>query len=93
MEPLATVLGIAGLFVLLAVVIARVEHRSFLAPSTSSGVKASVAHFCTSQCRVEGSCPVTRTTEQWSECPLWKYVAADVPTEIHGSPFEHLQEV
>lgn len=87
MEPLAALLGIIGAFVVLAFIIARVEHRSFLAPSRSAGVTASAGHFCTERCREDGKCPVTKSTEQWSECPLWKYVAADVPTELHGSPF------
>lgn len=72
---------------LFAFVIARVENLAFFAPKSTKGMRASAECFCEERCRVNGQCPVTRTEQQWAKCPLWGFVAADVPTTIYGSPF------
>ena len=91
MAPLVAVIGIVALFIALAFVIARVDNLAFLAPRSSRSVAASAQHFCTDRCRVDGRCPVTQEPERWADCPLFKYVGADMPTVRYGSPFEEVR--
>ena len=88
MEAFAAVLGILALALGLALLVARVDRLAFFAPRSSGGISASAGQHCRDRCRVDGRCPVTETQARWSECPLWKYVGADHPTVIYGSPFE-----
>ncbi len=88
MAPLAAALVIVGIFLLLMWFLAETDHLAFLGPRSTRGIGASASYFCTDDCRVEGRCPMTGGTTRNRECPLWKYVDADVPIEPHGSPFE-----
>jgi hypothetical protein len=90
MEPLTAVLGIVGIFVILALVVARIDGLAFLAPKSTRGIRSSAEAFCVDRCREDGRCPLTGTAEQARNCPLWKYIGADVPTVVHGSPFESM---
>lgn len=90
MGPLAAVVSIFTLFVVLAFLIARVEGLAFMAPKSTRGMRTSASLFCSDRCRQEGLCPLTGTTEQAGNCPLWKYIADDVPTVIYGNPFAPL---
>lgn len=90
MEPLTAVIGIVAVFLLLALFIARSDGLAFLAPKSTRGIRASASVFCVDRCRVEGRCPMTETGEQANDCPLWKYVGADMPIVVNGSPFESL---
>jgi hypothetical protein len=84
----ATLLGILALFGVLAFVIAKVDGLAFLAPKSTRGVIGSAATYCAEGCRrADGRCPLTGTTERALNCPLWKFVEADVPTRVYGSPF------
>lgn len=89
MSPFAAslvgVLGLTGAFGLL---VAKVEKLGFLQPRTTRGISASAQDFCTDRCRTaEGQCPLTHSAVAASDCPLWKYISADVPVAVHGSPF------
>jgi hypothetical protein len=88
MEPLAAVLAIVAIFLLLAMMFARFDGLAFLAPSSTRGIRLSATRFCTDQCRRQGICPMTGTVDRAVNCPLFRYVRADVPTAVHGSPFE-----
>lgn len=88
MAPLFAVLGITALFVVLALVIARVDGLALLAPRSTQALRASAHGFCADRCRADGLCPLTGGAERGVDCPLWKYVAANVPTTLYGSPFE-----
>ena len=90
MEPVAAVLGIVGVFVILALVFARIDGLSFLAPASTQGIRDSAEVFCARDCRTNGRCPLTDTADRAGDCALWKYVGADVPTALHGSPFATL---
>lgn len=81
-------LGIATVFILVTLLVAKVEGLAFLGPGASRAVGASARSFCTEKCRQGGRCPLTGTEARAENCPLWKYVAADVPLVRYGSPFE-----
>ena len=87
-----TLLSIAALFGVLAFIIARVEGLAFLAPKRTGGLTNSAHDYCTHGCRlVDGRCPLTGSREQALNCPLWKFIEADVPTNQYGSPFAPAQ--
>lgn len=87
MEPLAAVLAILAVFLILATIFARADGLAFLAPDSTRGIRASATRYCTDQCRQNGICPMTGTTEKAADCPLFGYIRADVPTAVYGSPF------
>ena len=90
---LGTLLAIAALFGALSFIIARVDGLTFLAPKRTGGLTNSAVDYCTHGCRlVDGRCPLTGSPERALNCPLWKFIEADVPTSLYGSPFEHLQQ-
>jgi hypothetical protein len=79
------ILALAGLF---TVLLARMEGVGFLQPRSTRGVTASAGSFCRDRCRTaDGLCPLTKSSEAAADCPLWKYVEADMPTGAYGSPF------
>ena len=87
-----TLLAIVALFGVLSFIIARVDGLAFLAPKRTGGLTNSAADYCTHGCRlVDGRCPLTGSPESALNCPLWKFIEADVPTRQYGSPFEPLQ--
>lgn len=63
--------------------------RPFLVMEHVEGVP--ITEYCDDHgLSVDGRCPITGKTARDESCPLWLYIAADVPTAIHGSPFESL---
>ena len=83
MEPLTlTILVIVATFVILAAIIA---------PKSTRGMRMSAKLFCSDCCRVDGKCPLTGSAEAAEACPLWKYIDADFPVVIYGSPFESVR--
>lgn len=85
-------LAILAVAVVLGFVIAKVEGLALLAPKSTKGVLRPAEVFCTERCRTpEGDCPLTGKAEQAADCPLWRFIGDDVPTQLHGSPFGHLQ--
>jgi hypothetical protein len=88
MEPLTAVIAIIAVFIGLAAWAARSDGLAFLAPKSTRAIRSSAQTYCVDQCRVDGRCPLTGTSERAGNCPLFKYVAADVPTAVYGSPFK-----
>ena len=87
---LGTVLAIAGLFGVLAFIVAKVEGLTFLAPKSTKGISDSAATYCAGDCRLaDGRCPLTGTTERAVNCPLWRFIDADVSTTSYGNPFPY----
>ena len=87
-----TVLAILAVFTIVAFLISRVEGLALFAPKSSRHMAASVGAFCTGRCRLaNGQCPLTGSNEPAVNCPLWRFVDADRPSTLHGSPFEHLR--
>jgi hypothetical protein len=87
-----TLLSIVALSSVLAFIIARVEGLAFRAPKRTGGLTNPAADYCMHGCRVvDGRCPLTGSAEGALNCPLWKFIAANVPTIQHGSSFEHPQ--
>jgi hypothetical protein len=88
MTPFTAVLVILAVFMVLAMIIAKTDGLAFLAPKSTRAIRASAETFCTDGCRVNGRCPMTGAADRAADCPLFKYVGADLPTVIYGSPFE-----
>lgn len=88
MTPLAALLAITALFTLGVVLIARIEGLAFLAPRSTARLTSPAREFCHGSCRTaEGHCPLTGSATQALSCPLWKFIEADAPTTLYGSPF------
>ena len=82
---------IALLLGVFAFTIAKLEGLTFLGPKRTKAIAGSAAAYCAERCRADGRCPLTGTTEQSMTCPLWKFIEADEPTALYGSPFNPLQ--
>jgi hypothetical protein len=88
MTPLAALLAIIAVFVIGMAFIALSEGLAFLAPKSTTGLNRSAAHFCHDCCRTsDGRCPLSNSEDQALNCPLWKFIDADLPTVTYGSPF------
>lgn len=89
MSPFAaSLLGVLGLSGAFGLLVAKVEKLGWFVPRTTGGINASARAFCTDRCRTaDGRCPLTHSAEAATDCPLWKYVGADVPVAVYGSPF------
>ncbi len=88
MTPLAAVLAISALFIIGVAFIARTEGLAFLAPKSTAGLNRAAAHFCHDDCRTpDGRCPLSIDAGETLNCPLWKFIDADMPTAAYGSPF------
>jgi hypothetical protein len=83
-----TLLALLALFGIFAFILLKVEGLALFAPKSTGGIANSAATFCADQCRLtDGRCPMTGSHERALNCPLWKFVDADVPTSVYGSPF------
>lgn len=81
-------LAILGLVLVFGFILLRVERLALFAPKRTLGIATSAEAFCQDGCRlVDGRCPLTGSAEQALNCPLWKFVEADLPTVLYGSPF------
>lgn len=88
MTPFVAAAAISVLFLGGVTFIALSEGLSFLAPKATMGLNGSAMHFCRTGCRTStGDCPLTQSGVEAAECPLWKFINADVPTIRYGSPF------
>ncbi len=87
-----TLLALLALFVVFGFIISRVEGLTPFAPKSTKRIAGSAEAYCANDCRiVDGRCPLTGSRERALNCPLWKFVDADVPTSLYGNPFAHLQ--
>lgn len=87
-----TLLGLIALFAAFAFLLMKVEGLALFAPRSTWGITNSAAAYCTGTCRLsDGRCPMTGTADRALNCPLWKFVEADVPTSLYGDPFAHLR--
>ena len=91
MTPTA-ILIIVGIFALLAAVFARFDGLAWFAPKRTARVSPSASYFCENECkRPDGTCPLVEVHLKREDCPLWRFIHADLPTVQHGSPFAHLK--
>ncbi len=87
-----TLLALFGLVVVFAFVLSRIEGLALFAPKSTKGITGAAAGFCSRGCRTpDGRCPLTGSAERAQDCPLWRFVDADVPTQLYGSPFEQVE--
>lgn len=87
-----TLLALLALFGVFAFIVLKVEGLALFAPKSTGAIANSAAVYCADQCRLsDGRCPMTGSRERALNCPLWKFVEADVPTMLYGNPFAHLQ--
>jgi hypothetical protein len=84
-----TLLALLALFGVFAFIVLKVEGLALFAPASTGGITSAAAAYCADLCRLTDSrCPMTGSHERALNCPLWKFVEADVPTMVHGSPFD-----
>ena len=84
--------GIIAVCIVFVIIFARVDGVALFAPKSTRKITASARGFCSGRCRTaDGRCPLTGSAEPAEDCPLWKFVEADVPTSVYGSPFEEVQ--
>jgi hypothetical protein len=82
-----TLFALLGLFVVIAFIRVKVEGLALFAPRSTGGITNAAAAYCTQQCRLtDGRCPMTGSLEGALNCPLWKFVEADLPMALHGNP-------
>lgn len=87
MPPL-TVLAIVGIFLVLAVMMSRIEGLAFLAPKSTTRLKGAAQSFCLDQCQTDdGKCPLAVEVK---DCPLWQFINADLQTDLRIDPFRQL---
>ncbi len=87
-----TLLALLALFGIFAFIVLKVEGLALFAPKSTGGITNSAAAYCAEGCRLtDGRCPLTNTPERALNCPLWKFIEADLPTSLYGNPFAHLQ--
>jgi hypothetical protein len=88
MTPFTALLAILALFILGVTIVAWTEGLAFLAPKRTGALNGCAGDFCRGTCRTpDGRCPLSGTEAQALNCPLWKFIEADVPTVAYGSPF------
>lgn len=86
MPPLM-VIALVGIAVLV-VALARLEGNALFGPSRTTRVRGAAQSFCLDHCRTpEGACPLGLASER---CPLWQFVAADLPADQPVDPFREL---
>lgn len=84
-----TLLAVFGFAVVFGFLVSRIEGLALFAPRSTKRLDGSAAAFCAHRCRAdEGLCPLTGTVEPAPNCPLWRFVEADMPTALYGNPFE-----
>ena len=83
---------IFGIFVVLAAVFARLDGLAWLAPKRTARVSGVAQHFCDHNCKnADGSCPLVEVHLRQEDCPLWRFINADLPTMPQGDPFGNLK--
>lgn len=82
MPPLA-VLAILALFLVLAAVAIYAEDLAAFAPRRTRALKGAAQRFCLDRCRLENdACPLTAYGMDRESCPLWRFVHADLSTNL-----------
>lgn len=93
MLPL-TVLAILAVFVVAALVVARVDGLALFVPKRTHALSDSAGVFCLEHCQTAGGeCPLGATGMVPADCPLWRFIDADLRTKPYGNPFAHLRLV
>lgn len=72
---------IFGIFVALTALFARFDGLAWLAPKRTARMSGSAQHFCDHHCKnADGSCPLVDVHLKREDCPLWRFVEADLST-------------
>ncbi len=88
MPPL-TILAILGLAVTLILVASRMDGLALFAPKSTDRIRGTAQRFCLDHCRrPDGRCPLTLGNLEPEDCPLWKFVAAGLPTDLRLNRLE-----
>lgn len=84
-----TLLAIFGFAVVFGFLVSRIDGLAFFAPSSTKRLDGPAAEFCAHRCRAaNGLCPLTGTVEPAQNCPLWRFIEAELSTGWYGNPFE-----
>jgi hypothetical protein len=85
--PALAVIAIVVIAVALTVWICRVEGLGFFAPGHTRALVGSAQTFCLGDCRLaDGQCHLAMAGMAREDCPLWRYVSADLPTALRLNP-------
>ncbi|HYK82162.1 MAG TPA: hypothetical protein VEU55_03385 [Gemmatimonadales bacterium] len=88
-----TLLALIALFGVFAFVALKLEGLALFAPATTGGITNAAAAYCAAECRLtDDRCPMSGSHERALNCPLWKFIEADLPTTRYGNPFEKVQQ-
>jgi len=88
MPPL-TILAIVALAVVLMLIAVRADGLALFAPKHTDRMRGVAQRFCLDQCKMpDGRCPLTVGNLEPEDCPLWKFVAAGLPTDMRLNRME-----
>lgn len=88
MPPL-TILAIVALAVTLMLIASRMEGLALFAPKRTDHMRGAAQRFCLDQCKMpDGRCPLTVGNLEPEDCPLWKFIAAGLPTDMRLNRLE-----
>ncbi len=88
--PVFSVLSILAIFVILVFIASRIDGLTFLAPKSTKRLRGAAQSFCLDECQTStGTCPLGVEPAQ---CPMWRFVDADMPTDTRVNPFRPLSD-
>ncbi len=89
---LLSVLAILAIFVIIAYFASRVKGLTFLAQkSTKWMIQGAAQQFCLEDCQTaDGLCPLVMQTD---DCPLWRFVDANLRTDQRVGPFRQARRL
>jgi hypothetical protein len=86
MPPIA-VIAIVAIAVVMTIFVCRVEGLGFFAPANTRSLAGSAQTFCLGDCRLsDGQCHLAMAGMARKDCPLWRYVNADLSTTLRLNP-------
>ena len=75
------IMAVVVIAVILALVAILTEGLTLFAPRSTRHVTGAAQRFCLDDCRLpDGRCPLMDSGLRREDCPLWRFVDADLPT-------------
>jgi hypothetical protein len=80
--PPVSVLAVVALAVVVLLIVTRVHGVTVLAPKRTDRLRGAAQRFCLDNCRLpDDVCPLSLGQLEADDCPLWRFVAAGLPTD------------
>lgn len=87
------IIPLAVVFAGLTYLLLKADGLALFAPKRTRRMTRAAQGYCTDLCRTpDGRCPLVEVGDHRENCPLWRFVEADLPTIEYGSPFAELRE-